>query len=120
MFVCAAAPALWNTAWGVAPLPVGTMLPGTGTTMAAAAMSLAGAPLPVNSSAPLSGAMPFGRASPSMSVVTPVVAVLTPRDSSRVFVPFGTCRSVVDVKGAALVVANDAPSFVAPADSVLL
>ncbi|HRF40978.1 MAG TPA: hypothetical protein PK198_19440, partial [Saprospiraceae bacterium] len=42
--------------------------------------------VPLNSSAPISGAKPLGRASPSISVVTPTVA---PPDSSRVLVAAG-------------------------------
>ena len=59
--------------------------------------------MPANSSAPMSGVDPF-RASPSISVATPTAA---PPDSSCVAVAAGMWRSVVDVKGAADVVAKE-------------
>lgn len=72
---------------------------------------------PLNSSAPISGAKPLGRESPSISVATPTDA---PPDSSKVLVDAGMCRSVADVNGAAAVLASEALSFVPTAFKVLV
>ena len=73
--------------------------------------------IPTNSSAPASGAVPFGLVSPSISVVRPTAA---PADSMIVGVAAGMCRSVLLTKGGAVVVAMDALSFVPPAERVLV